>query len=285
MIAGPTASGKSDLASKLAAGHDAIIVNADSMQVYSNLQLITARPSLQDEQRIPHRLFGHISPHEDYSVARWLEEAEYEIKQGLNAEKQVFVVGGTGLYFSALTKGLSPIPNIDSNIRDKWRQALNNPDVNLFHELERVDPAIAAGLKPNDHQRICRALEVIESTGKSLLMWQQEKTKSPIAEISSAKKLVMMPDRKLLHARINERFDRMVQMGAIEEVDEFLALLVDPKKTAMKAIGVPQIASYLSGEVTLDDAVEQAKAASRQYAKRQFTWFRNQFDDDWEVLT
>ena len=267
----------------LAGGLDCVIVNADSMQVYRGLRLITARPSAHDEERIPHTLFGHVSPHEDYSVARWVEEAVREIETGLNAGKRVLVVGGTGLYFSALTKGLSAIPEIDPAIRDKWRRALAGEGEDPYTALMRLDPAAANGLKPNDQQRICRALEVIESTGRSLLEWQRESKPVPLAQVGAAKKIVLMPDRKQLHARIDRRFERMIEQGAVEEVRAFLELGVDRDRTAMKAIGVPQLAAFIAGEQPLAMAIEQAKAASRQYAKRQYTWFRNQFGADWEV--
>ena len=269
---------------KLAEKDNAAIINADSMQVYDGLRLITARPSEADEIRIPHRLFGHISPHELYSVARWLKDAVNEIRHSLGIERQVIIVGGTGLYFSALTRGLSSVPEIDPVIRQKWREASEDPDADLHRQLGELDAKAAATLRPSDLQRITRALEVIESTGKSILEWQNLPKSPPIEEVASARKFIILPDRSLLHERINRRFDLMVEQGAIEEVEAFLRLGVDPASTAMKAIGVSQLASYLSGEINLSDACEKAKAASRQYAKRQYTWFRNQFENDWEIL-
>lgn len=281
LIAGPTASGKTALAIEIAKANHAEIINTDSMQVYQELQVITARPSAEEEAECPHHLFGYISGREDYSVGRWLEDAEKTLNScRSNGNKTVFV-GGTGLYFNNLIGGLSPIPEIEPEIRDKWRNGFPGSVDELHQQLARLDPKMASLLEPADRQRITRALEVIESTGKSISFWQNLPVKPVLPETLGIKKILLMPERTLLHERIEKRFDQMVDTGGLDEVAYLLEQEISADKPIMKAIGVPQLASYLRKECTLSAAVEKAKAATRQYAKRQSTWFRNSFDSSW----
>lgn len=284
LIAGPTASGKTGLSIDAANANDAVIINADSMQGYADLQVITARPSPEEMSLAPHHLFGHVDAGEAYSVARWLEDVRQLLNGDLKGRKLIFV-GGTGLYFNALLEGLSPVPPVDEKIRDKWRIAgklISPPE--LHKELTRLDPDMARELRPSDPQRVIRALEVFESTGRSLLEWQQEKGQPFFQPEVSIRKLLLMPERSLLHERINLRFDQMVDAGALDEVERLLKRKLDPKLPAMKAIGVPHLGEYLAGREPLAEAIEKAKAATRQYAKRQSTWFRNSFGDGWEQV-
>ncbi len=295
LIAGPTASGKSAFAINLARQYNGVIINTDSMQVYQQLQIITARPDVQELLQCPHLLYGHRDGCEPYSVALWLGEAEQALEQARQDKKTPIFVGGTGLYFKSLTEGLSPVPVLDPQIRQKWRdfmlvkpgaddENLGDGEQSLHRELVKRDPVAAAQLRPSDHQRVIRALEVIDSTGKSILEWQAKDKGKALITGENIQKILLMPERSQLHVRINDRFDKMVLTGAPEEVKQLLGQRIDPSLPIMKAIGVPQFASFLSGEVTMDEAVEKAKAASRQYAKRQSTWFNNQFGNEWQRI-
>lgn len=284
LIAGPTASGKSALALELARDLGGEIVNADSMQVYSVLDRLTARPDAADLAQAPHHLYGHVSPDTAYSTGAWLDQATQAIA-GIRARGALpVVVGGTGLYFRALTGGLSDMPAVPDAIREDLRARLESDGVEALHqELSRLDPEMAARLRPADRQRILRALEVVVATGQSITRFQGrggEKIVDPL----SARCIVIEPERALLRARINARFAKMVDEGAVEEVKTLIAMNVPPQHPAMKAIGVSQIADYLAGRQSLDQAIELASAATRQYAKRQMTWFRNQLDESWERL-
>lgn len=285
LIAGPTASGKSALAIKLAQQFDGVVVNADSMQIYDGLRIVTARPSAEEEQMCEHRLFGAVPPHEAYSVARWLEDAGGHLKDILASGRKVIFVGGTGLYFSAMLDGLSPMPPIDADIRKKWRDLYDAGGGDLHGELMKRDPEMAAKLKPLDRQRITRALEVYDSTGKSLAKWQDKAAHEALLGAVPTKKLLILPERALLHERINARFHTMIEKGAVEEVQSLLEMNLAENLPVMKAIGVPQLSMYLRDETSLDEAIVLAQAASRQYAKRQYTWFRNQFSDDWQDVS
>ncbi len=281
LIAGPTASGKSARALEMARKNGGVIINADSMQVYAILSLLTARPSKDEMAKAPHRLFGHIHPAEPYSTGAWIRDVERFIQEeGLEGRPAIFV-GGTGLYFRALTEGLSPMPDVPLEIREHWRARLAEEGPDQLHRLlaER-DAETATRLKPSDGQRIVRALEVLESSGRPISSWQQERT-VPLVDAESAEKIVLEPNRQELARRISERFDRMVASGALEEVREIGALDLDPALPAAKAIGVPELSAFLAGEISLEEASERAKAATRQYSKRQMTWFRNQMDDNW----
>ncbi|WP_290887208.1 tRNA (adenosine(37)-N6)-dimethylallyltransferase MiaA [Hoeflea sp.] len=282
LIAGPTASGKSALALELARALGGEIVNADSMQVYGVLDRLTARPGAADLEAVPHHLYGHVPPQSAYSTGIWLGQAA-DVIAGIRARGRLpVVVGGTGLYFRALTGGLSDMPAIPEPIRAELRARLETEGVEVLHgELARLDPAMGERLRPADRQRILRALEVVRATGKSISAFQG-RGGAQIVDPVTARCLVLDPDRAILHARINSRFAGMMEEGAIDEVKQLVSLDVPPQHPAMKAIGVSQISDYLAGRHSLDEAIDLASAATRQYAKRQMTWFRNQLDSRWE---
>ena len=279
LIAGPTASGKSALALALAEKHGGVIVNADSMQVYRDLRIITARPTPEEEQRAPHVLYGHIDAAENYSVGRWCEEAAAALMAAQRQARTAVLVGGTGLYFNALTRGLAAVPPIPREIRDTVRARLASDGVAALHaELQRRDPAAAARLMPGDRARVTRALEVVLATGRSLLAWHEAGNPASL-EASRAAKIFLMPDRDELMRRVEKRFDAMIAAGALEEVRALAARRLNPELPAMKAHGVPWLIRHFNGEITLAEAVEGAKRDTRQYTKRQATWFRNQLPD------
>ena len=276
LIAGPTASGKSVLALELAAKLRGIIINADSMQVYRDLRIITARPSPDEEQRLPHRLYGHVDAAENYSVGRWFGEAATALVDTLGRGQPAIVTGGTGLYFSTLTRGIAAVPPIPAEIRREVRARLAAEGVAALHaELKRCDPATAARLKPGDRARITRALEVVLATGRSLTAWHADNTPGGV-DLAGAAKVFLMPNRDELAQRIDARFDTMMAAGALAEVRALAARNLDPSLPAMKAHGVPWLIRHLKGEITMAEAAEQAKRDTRRYTKRQATWFRNQ---------
>jgi tRNA dimethylallyltransferase len=279
LIAGPTASGKSALALELAQRRDGVIVNADSMQVYRDLHIITARPSVEEERRVPHRLYGHVDAAENFSVGRWCEEAAAVLAETRRTARAAILVGGTGLYFNALTRGLAAVPPIPAAIREEVRARLSSDGVAALHaELKWRDPAAAARLMPGDRARITRALEVVLATGRSLLDWHDENKPAGV-DPARAAKIFLAPDRDELMRRIDARFDAMMAAGALEEVRALAARNLDPNLPAMKAHGVPWLIRHLNGEITSEAAVEEAKRDTRQYTKRQATWFRNQLPD------
>ncbi|MGJ8570696.1 MAG: tRNA (adenosine(37)-N6)-dimethylallyltransferase MiaA [Hoeflea sp.] len=284
LIAGPTASGKSALALEMARELGGEIVNADSMQVYGVLDRLTARPDAQDLAQVPHHLYGHIPPAQVYSTGIWLNQAT-EIVRDIRARGMLpVIVGGTGLYFRALTGGLSDMPAIPDPIRNELRSRLEQDGVEALHaELSRLDPPMGERLRPADRQRILRALEVVRATGRSISEFQG-RGGAKIVDPLSARCLVLQPERPLLHSRINQRFATMMDEGALDEVRQLLDLDIPPQHPAMKAIGVSQIADYLAGRLSRDEAIELSSIATRQYAKRQMTWFRNQLGEEWERL-
>ncbi len=285
LITGPTASGKSALAVELARAHDGVVINADSMQVYDTLRLLTARPSEEDMEGIPHHLYGHVPAGRAYSTGVWLREATELVARLRGEGKLPVFVGGTGLYFKALTGGLSDMPAIPLEIRNRLRARLLAEGAEILHgELAARDAPVAESLNPQDGQRIVRALEVIEATGQSIAAYQG-KTGPVVIDPDRAQKIVVLPERAVLHQRINGRFEAMLAMGAEEEVRALLALDLPAEMPVMKAIGVSQIAAMLRGEMTRDEVLETASAATRQYAKRQMTWFRNQMDESWERVS
>ncbi|MCA2374840.1 tRNA (adenosine(37)-N6)-dimethylallyltransferase MiaA [Agrobacterium genomosp. 3 str. CIP 111-78] len=281
LITGPTASGKSALALRLARERNGVVINADSMQVYDTLRVLTARPSKEEMKGVPHLLYGHVPASSLYSTGEWLRDISVLLSDMREQRRLPVIVGGTGLYFKALTGGLSDMPAIPDEIRDRLRGRLIEEGPAVLHtELSRRDPVMAEGLQPGDGQRIVRALEVIEATGKSIRDYQ--KANGPvIVDPDRAQKFVVLPDRPVLHDRINRRFEAMMESGAVEEVEALLALKLAPDATAMKAIGVSQIADMLAGRMSEAEVIEKSAAATRQYAKRQMTWFRNQMGEDW----
>jgi tRNA dimethylallyltransferase len=279
LIAGPTASGKSALALTLAQRIGGCVINADAMQVYRDLRIITARPSPAEEAGVPHRLYGHVDAAVNYSVGHYLRDASAAIEEARRLQRVPILVGGTGLYFKALTRGLAAVPPIPDAVRERVREMLATRGPEALHaELGQRDPAAAARLNPRDRMRIARAFEVIEATGRSLADWHQEGA-APILDPSRAIKLFLAPERAALYARIDARFAQMLAAGAVDEVRRLAARELDPLLPAMKAHGVPWMIRHLRGELTLAEAAAQAQADTRHYAKRQFTWFRHQLAD------
>lgn len=284
LITGPTASGKSALAVRLAAEHGGVVINADSMQVYDTLSVLTARPQPEDMGGIEHRLYGHVPAGAAYSTGDWLREATALVRELRERGKRPVFVGGTGLYFRALTGGLSDMPAIPNGVRERVRARLAAEGAEALHrELAERDPETAARLMVGDGQRIVRALEVIEATGKSISTFQSASGPAVI-DPERAEKIVVLPDRAVLAARIDRRFGLMLKAGALDEVKALLAQDLPPAMPVMKAIGVPQIAAMLAGEMREADVIERGAAATRQYAKRQMTWFRNQLDESWRRI-
>lgn len=281
LITGPTASGKSALALRMARERNGVVINADSMQVYDTLRVLTARPSEEEMAGVPHLLYGHVPASSSYSTGDWLRDISALLADLRRQQRFPVIVGGTGLYFKALTGGLSDMPAIPDDIRERLRARLIEEGPTVLHaELLRSDPLMAQGLQPGDGQRIVRALEVMEVTGKSIMEFQ--KASGPmIVDPDRAQKFVVLPERPVLHDRINRRFETMMESGAVEEVKALLALNLAPDATAMKAIGVSQIADMLAGGMSEAEVIEKSAAATRQYAKRQMTWFRNQMGPDW----
>jgi tRNA dimethylallyltransferase len=274
LIAGPTASGKSVVALELARRHHGLIVNADALQVYRELRILSARPSEEDERQVPHRLYGAISAAESYSVGRWLPQACAAIEEAWLQGRLPIVTGGTGLYFKALEEGLAPLPAIPAPIRESWRRRLAQEGAEALHrELAWHDESEAMRVRPSDGQRIVRALEVLQSTGRPLAEWH-EATGRGFLQSASVLRLYLSPPRRSLYAAIDERFSRMIAAGALSEVKALLAVGLDPDLPAMKATGVRELARFLDGSATIEEACRIAKQESRRYAKRQLTWAR-----------
>ena len=282
LIAGPTASGKSTLAIEEALRWDGEIINTDSMQIYPVLDVLTARPDAEDLAKVPHHLYGKAALDEPYSVARWVAEAQV-VAENIWAPGRVPVfVGGTGLYFSGLENGLAATPEIPPEIRASVRADLIELGSEELHrQLAEIDPSGAVSLRPSDGHRIARALEVIRGTNRPLSHYQNQPHSTPILTGKSCQKIVLMPPRNVLHERINMRTEWMIDNGAVAEVEALLQLELPAEATVLKAIGVCQLGSYLHGKSSLKQATEQVKAATRQYAKRQSTWFNGQFDENW----
>lgn len=273
LIAGPTASGKSTLAMGLARRLGGCIINADSMQVYRELSILTARPAAEEEAEVPHRLYGHVPAHEAYSVGRYAEDCKRAIEQAQAQGLRPIITGGTGLYFKALLEGLSPIPPISAGVRAHWRSEAERRGSEALHAFLRDrDPVMAERLEPSDTQRIVRALEVMEETGRSLAAWQEEPG-TPIVPANAIRLLVTRP-RHELHARADARFDAMMARGALEEAARLAALQLSPELPAMRALGVGPLTAAVRGDLALPEAVARAKAETRQYIKRQEIWAR-----------
>ena len=281
LIAGPTASGKSTAALALAERLGGTIINADSMQVYRELQVLTARPSAAEMETAPHRLYGTVPGREAYSVGRWVGDAAAAIEDARKRGQVPILVGGTGLYFMAMLQGLSPVPEIPEDIRRHWREraGADAAGSELHAVLSARDPVMAARLSPTDTQRLVRALEVIDATDISLADWQ-ETAGTPVLNDDAVLKILVGPEREAIYAAIDGRFEHMLQTGALAEVEALVGLELDPGLPVMRALGVSELNSYLSGTMTLEEATTKAKTASRRYAKRQMTWARR-FMADW----
>lgn len=277
IIGGPTASGKSGLALYIAKEMDAVIINADAMQIYSRIPILSAQPSDEDKNAAEHALYEVLSPNEHCSVGKWIVLAREAIDQAHSQGKTPIIVGGTGLYIRGLMVGMPAIPDIDESVRSNARQLHIQLGSAAFHaQLAARDPVMAERLHPSDSQRVIRAYEVIEQTGRSLSLWQQDLPKTFYAK-EQFKPFVILPERQLLYRQCNGRFDSMIERGAIEEV----AALddVDPASPALKALGIRELRDYILGGIPLEEAITTAQMATRHYAKRQMTWFRNQMPD------
>ncbi len=284
LIAGPTASGKSALALRLAEAHGGLVVNADSMQVYRDLRVLTARPTAEEEARAPHRLYGHVDGAVNYSVARYVADAAALVAPAVGEGRQVVLAGGTGLYFKALLEGLSDIPPVPDVVRETVRaEAEGLPTPELHARLARVDPQTAAALRPSDRLRILRALEVQAATGESLAAFRGRRSPGPLADTPTTR-IFLSPDRDTLRRRIDERFVAMVEGGALDEAAALAERRLDPMLPVMRAHGVPGLIAHLRGEIALEEAIRRGQGDTRRYAKRQFTWFRHQMPG-WRWMT
>lgn len=282
LIAGPTASGKSDLAVTLALelerrGARGVVINADSAQVYRDLALLSARPTPDEMRGVEHLLFGAWDGANPCSAADWAAAAKREIENAQLVGAVPILVGGTGLYIRTLLDGIAPVPPIDEGIRDAVRAL---PVFEAYAALQAEDPERAALLNPGDSARVARALEVVRSTGRPLAHWQAERV-GGIAGAIELFPLVLLPDREWLYRRCDLRFERMLEQGAVTEVEALLARNLPPSLPVMRAIGVPEIAGWLRGDWSREEALAQGQQATRNYAKRQYTWFRRQLPEQW----
>ena len=283
LIAGPTASGKSSLAIKLARALGGVIINADSMQVYRDLRVITARPNAQEEAEAPHRLYGTLDGAAVCSAAEWAATAMQEVQRAWDEGLYPILVGGTGMYFKVLVDGIATVPDIAEDVRAQVRAEITEKGSAALHsELENYDPVTAARLYPGDSQRIARAVEVFRSTGIPLSDHHKNHTPGLLKDAAQTRLVLNWP-REMLYDRCNRRFDMMLDEGGLEEVRALLDRDLPADKPVMKALGVPTLARYLRGESGMEDAVEASKMQTRRFAKRQMTWFRNQFSH-WKTI-
>jgi tRNA dimethylallyltransferase len=278
LIAGPTASGKSALAIRIAQALGGVVINADSMQVYGDLRVITARPSAEEEALVPHRLYGHVDGAVNFSVGRYVSDAVHVLRE-LEAGTIPVFVGGTGLYFKALTEGLSAVPAVPDEVREAVRTESQGRDTRELHRilLER-DPETGRRLRPTDRLRIQRALEIVAASGRPLASFHGERRPGPLAGLAAIK-VFLAPDRDELRRRIDARFTAMMEQGALDEVRALAGRRLDPMLPVMRAHGVPGLLAHLRGEASLEDAIARGQGDTRRYAKRQFTWFRHQLPD------
>ncbi|MDI9846952.1 tRNA (adenosine(37)-N6)-dimethylallyltransferase MiaA [Rhodoblastus sp. 17X3] len=285
LLAGPTASGKSARAIELARDLDGVVINADSMAVYQDLPILSARPTPEETGDIPHLLFGHIAAERNYSVGQWLADATAALDEARRSGRLPIFVGGTGMYFKALLQGLSNIPAVPDEVRARVRaEAEGATPAELHAKLSARDPETAGRLRPTDPQRILRALEIFEAAGAPLSSFQGAR-QPPLLDAARCDCLFLAPERAALNARIDARFDRMMEAGALNEVRRLIVRNLDPALPAMRAVGVPGLSAFLRGEISLEAAVEKSKRDSRQYAKRQFTFARTQLPEFvWEAV-
>ena len=276
LIAGPTASGKSALAIEIARRTGGTVVNADSMQVYADLRILTARPSEAEEAIVPHRLYGHVDGAVNYSAMRYAEDLAKLLDELRAAGSLPILVGGTGLYFKAVTEGFSAMPPVSESLRAAFRAHAEGLDTAALHaELAACDPQMAERLRPSDRLRIMRALEVFRATGRSLASFQGEREPGPLGE-EELLRLFIQPEREIVRRQIDRRFEAMIEAGALEEVARLRARRLDPLLPIMRAHGVPGLIAHLNGEIPLEEAMRRGQADTRAYAKRQVTWFRHQ---------
>ena len=276
IVAGPTGSGKSALALDVATAFGGVVINADSAQVYRELRVLTARPSSDDEARAPHRLYGVLSAAERCSAGRWLEMAGAAIGEARLAGRLPVVVGGTGLYLKVLAEGLAPVPPVSAEVRAEATALWAKLGGEAFRAmLAGRDAQAAAKLPAGDRQRLLRAWEVVQATGRPLSEWQNAAGEGKKPE-GSAATLVLSPPRESLYPALDARFFRMLERGALQEVEALVAMQLDPSLPAMKAVGVRELAAHLRGETTLERATAEAQQATRRFAKRQMTWLRHQ---------
>jgi tRNA dimethylallyltransferase len=274
LIAGPTAGGKSGLAVRLAERYGGMVINADSMQVYRELRILTARPDPGEEAHVPHALYGFVPGRERYSAGRFAADAAQALETARSKGLRPIIVGGTGLYFKTLIEGLSPMPEIDEPVRARWREVAAGAGPGEIHRiLSGRDPEMAGRLAPGDTQRIVRALEVIDQTGVSLAAWQRL-PREPVLSEAGTIRIVVAPERADLVRRIDARFDTMLKQGALDEVRGLAALKLDPSLPIMSALGVRPLLRHLARDIDLAEATQLAKAETRHYAKRQMTWVR-----------
>ncbi|MDX2222131.1 MAG: tRNA (adenosine(37)-N6)-dimethylallyltransferase MiaA [Rhodospirillaceae bacterium] len=276
IVAGPTATGKSALGLAIAERFNGVVVNADSIQCYRDLSILTARPTPAEEARAPHRLFGFLDPAEILSAAAWAERAAVEIRVAHDAGQLPILVGGTGLYLLALTEGLADIPPIPDDIRTETRTLMAGIGVSYLHRmLAERDPETAARLSAHDSQRVARAWEVLEATGQSISWWQAQPKRAPVDATYCS--IVLLPPRDVLYAACDARFTAMMGAGALDQMRDLLARGVTDAAPLMRALGARELAAHLLGASSLAAAVAAAQAATRHYAKRQNTWFKHQF--------
>ncbi len=279
LIAGPTASGKSALAIRVAEATGGVVVNADSMQVYADLRIITARPSPQEEREAEHRLFGHVDGAVNYSVGKWVEDARVTLADIVGQGRLPIFTGGTGMYFKALLQGLSDIPAVPEAVRAQVRaeaEGLTAPEIHA--RLQALDPETAARLRPSDPQRNLRAWEVFVATGQPLASFQNRRG-APLLDPATTAAFFLLPERAALKARIDARFEAMMAQGALDEVERLAARDLDPALPVMRAHGVPGLIDYLAGRVTLVDAIARGQRDTRAYSKRQVTFVRHQLPE------
>ena len=281
LLAGPTASGKSALALDFAEQLDGVIINADSMQVYTDLRILTARPSVEDEARLPHKLYGTVDGAERYSVGRWLTDLHLAVEQTRAQKKWPIIVGGTGFYLNAAEYGISAIPDIPQEARSEAISYHHQyGGQGALDKLQELDPAIADRLEAGDSQRLVRALEVVLHTGKPLSYWQSLPREGGLT--GRAVKIAHIPERELVYKRIDKRFSAMIEGGGLAEVEQLMQRHLSPDLPVMKALGVTALAAFLNGDIDKQTAVYLASRDTRHYAKRQMTWLRNNFISNYE---